>query len=119
MLSTAFLLELNSIEFVEPMCPFIFYNLKLSGMSVKDPSGEFKFLPTKIDKPPKNVSFYHNTYQVSALGSFIKWLKFDNISVESIDQDMINPDVFGATQSISFKNATVHKIEPNVFPNLK
>ena len=115
------MIELNSVAFPEPICPYIFNNLKIASLSVSNPtgSGQFKFLAVEIDKPNINVTYYRKEYEISALGALIKSLAFTNLTMDSIDKNVINKHVFAGTETIRLKNARVEKIEPNVFPNLK
>jgi hypothetical protein len=112
-------LELESIDFVEPICPFIFNNVKILNFIVRKPNGQFKFLSAPIDRPDKNVTYFKKKIQISGLGSIVKFLAFENVDFDGIDANVLNNDVFGAIESVTFRNVSVKKIEPSVFQGFK
>lgn len=121
LMSSVNTLELNSIDFSEPICPLVFNEVKISIMNVKNSVGsnQFRFLPMKINKPSRNVSHYKKLYEITGLGSFIRTIMFENVDLEQIDSNLVSLDVFSAVQFIAFRNVRVNKIEPNSFINFK
>lgn len=119
LMSSANIVEFISVKFLEPICPYVFNNLKMTILRVFNPLDEFKFMPIKFYQPGKKISYYREDYNVSALGSFISSFYIENATLQSIDNYLINKDVFAATKTIRFKNVNAKFIEPNVFANLK
>ena len=119
LMSSANEIKLESVDFVEPICPFIFNNVKISNLIIRNSNGEFKFQPVEINRPLKNVTYLKKPITISGLSSIIKNLNFESVQIERIDSDFLNSDVFSALQSVVFKNVSVRKIEPTVFQTFK
>lgn len=121
LMSSVNTVELERVDFAEPICPHVFNNVRMAVLSVKSPlaASSIRFLPVKVNRDKRKTTYYKKEYEMSGLGSFIKAVTFENLAFEQIDQDVLNYDVFSVVQTIAFRAVTAKKIEPNVFVNFK
>lgn len=115
---------LENVNFVEPICPLLFANVRISNFQIINPvkhdsQRSFHFLSTADvhSHPKRKVDNYKKIYEISALNSFVKYLFIENAQFDDLDSSsVLNRDVFSAVQVIRLKNVHIaHNIEANLF----
>lgn len=112
-------LELDYVEMITPVCPYVFRNVKFNGFNIKNmPQGsqiEFVNIHNNNydDEMVLDPSSLVNELNCNITGGF----KIENSFIGDVDAitHVLNYDVFRKTTLISFFNSQIGRIRPDTF----
>jgi hypothetical protein len=118
-MSSANSVHIEGAKFIEPICPFLFHNVKMSNLYVTNPrEHSFRFLDVQLDSrligPEANVKDVENT---TLLNCRLRYLTFNGVTFTSLDFGVLSKFVFYNVRSMTFRNVVIKLINEKVIAN--
>lgn len=118
LMSSANFVYLKNCKFVEPICPFIFNNVKISNFYIINPqSTDFlRFLDIEMDQQliPADINWKKDKDPTSVLNCRIKYLFIENANLKALNSSNMNKYAFYNVKEIKMINVRIQSIDEKV-----
>lgn len=127
MFTMANFIHLHRVKFVEPVCPFIFMNVRLAQVHISSPimingaRNAFEFLSVKLDKRPIKLPWgnFKKDNETSQLNSVVHSLVVENTRFDQLDETNMPELVFYNLRFLRLVNVELNAVNDRLFYNFK